>query len=232
MITILIPAYNEEAIIEKCIHKIIKDVYLKEGYELLVVNDGSKDKTREILGKLLKKYKRLRVINHAINKGLGAALRTGFKNAKGRIIVTMDSDLTHPPYMINQLISKLTPDTDVVLASRYVKGGGMKNVPLYRVIISIFANKFFAIILGTKVKDITSGFKAYRSEVIKSIETKEKNFEVQLEIMVRLIKKHARFKEIPLVLVNREEGESKFNFFNAIPKYALNIIKLFIIKWF
>lgn len=232
MITILIPAYNEEAIIRKCILQIIKDVKLKEGYELLIVDDGSKDKTREILSKLSKKYKQLKVITHPVNKGLGAALRTGFQNAKGRIIVTMDSDLTHPPTMITKLVSEMTPDADVVLASRYVKGGGMKNVPQWRVIISVLANKFFAIIFGTKVKDITAGFKAYRSKTIKSIKTKEKNFEIQLEIMMRLIKRHARFKEIPLVLVNREVGESKFNFFQAVPKYALNIMKLFIIRWF
>ncbi len=232
MITILIPAYNEEGVIEKCILQIVKDVDIKEGYELLVVNDGSKDKTLDILTNLSKKYKQLKIINHPVNKGLGGALRTGFKNAKGRIIITMDSDLTHPPVLINKLVEEMTPDVDVVLASRYVKGGGMKNVPWYRVMISVAANKFFGIILGTSVKDITAGFKAYRADVIKSIKTKERNFEVQLEIMVRLIKKKTRFKEIPLMLVNREIGESKFNLFKAVPKYALNIIKLFFVRWF
>ena len=231
MITILIPSYNEEAIIEKCIFQIVKDVHLKEGYEILVVDDGSKDKTRDILKKLSKKYTQLRVINHPLNKGLGSALRTGFKNAKGRIIVTMDSDLTHPPKLINLLISKFTPEIDVVLASRYLKGGGMKNVPMWRVVVSGLANRFFGIMFWTKVKDITSGFKAYRSGIIRGIEIKENNFEVQLEVMVALIKKHRRFREIPFVLVNREVGESKFNFFKAMPKFVLTIIKLFIVRW-
>ena len=197
----------------------------------MIINDGSTDKTESIVRDLMKRFKQVKLVNHKKNAGLGAALRTGFKEAKGIAIVTMDADLTHPPEMIKDLIKGLE-DTDVCLASRYVGKGGMKNVPFWRVLISKIANTSFGIMYGTKIKDISSGFKAYRSEKIKKINSKAKDFSIQIEIMAHLIKNKTKFKEIPFILVDRKIGVSKFRFFHMIPKYFVSVWKYFFFRWF
>lgn len=230
MITVVVPAYNEEDILPDFLAEIAKLADKEKDMEMVVVNDGSRDKTGKILEDARKKYSFLRVVTHEGNKGLGAALATGFKNAKGDVIVTLDADLTHPPFYILELLKYKGP-YDCCIASRYVQGGGMKEVPFYRVWLSIFANNLFSFIYRIPVKDITSGFKVYNAAMVRDMEITSKSFSVQLEIMVRLAKQGASFKEIPFVLVNRAKGASKFSF-RIIPKYLFVGTKLFLIRWF
>ena len=123
----------------------------------------------------------------------------------------MDSDLTHPPAFIPKLREAMKKtNCDVCIASRYAKGGGMKNVPAWRVLLSRVANILFSLIFRIKAKDITAGFKAYRAEKIKSIEIKRNDFASQLEIMARLARMHSKFYEIPFILETRKKGTSKF----------------------
>lgn len=231
MISVVIPAYNEEESIPLLIEALEEKVKLEEPYELLIVNDGSADKTQQIVEGLMNKYDNIRLVNHEKNQGLGVALRTGFKYAAGRIIVTTDADLTHPPELIRELV-KNCDDVDVCIASRYVKGGGMKNVPLWRVLISKVINKVFQLLFFTKIRDVSAGFKAYKSDKINSIRLTQDNFEIQLEIIMNLVKKGCTFKEIPYTLVNRRIGVSKFNFFKAAPQYFLNSLKIAFHRWF
>jgi dolichol-phosphate mannosyltransferase len=233
MISIVVPEYNEELVIGAFIEAVKKEITTQD-YELLIVNDGSADSTQKIVEKHQKSYPQLRLVNHPKNQGLGAALRTGFREAKGDVIVTLDSDLTHPPRMIQLLASKITSTTDVCIASRYVPGGGMEGVPLWRVALSVAANRAFQLLFFTRVRDITAGFKAYKSSVIKQVQIKRTGFAVQLEIMVRLIKMGCRFTEVPLILTTRQQGhgQSKFKIFKMIPKYFVNILQLFAYRWF
>jgi len=209
MISIIVPAYNEEENIESLTSE-IKKARLKK-YDLIIINDGSNDRTKETAEKIAKKERNIRIISHRKNLGLGAALRTGFRAAKGDIIVTMDSDLTHPPSMISLLTDKLEQTkSDVCIASRYVRGGGMKNISAWRVLISKIANVFFSVVFRINARDITSGFKAYKSEKIKAVKIERTDFASQLEIMVGLKRMNAKFCEIPLILETRKKGASKF----------------------
>jgi len=194
MISIIVPAYNEEEAIPILIETFVKEIKLDEPYELIIINDGSADSTEPIIRKYMKKHKFIRLINHKINRGLGKALETGISNANGDYIVTMDADLTHPIILIPKLV-ECCKHNDVCIASRFVKGGGMKNVPSWRVFISKCINTVFGILFLSSVKDITSGFKIYKTEKIKGIKIKKAGFESQLEIMGYLIKKRCRFKE-------------------------------------
>ncbi len=230
MISIIVPAYNEQEVLPDFLEEVAKLANKESNIELLVVNDGSKDNTSRILEDAKETYPFLRVMTHEVNKGLGAALATGFKNAAGDIIVTLDSDLTHPPLFIQELI-KEKGSYDCCIASRYVFGGGMKDVPRYRIWLSIFANKVFSMLYAIPVKDITSGFKLYNAALLRDMNVNSKSFSVQLEIMVRLAKKGATCKEVPFVLVNRVKGESKFSF-KVIPNYLCVGIKLFLVRWF
>jgi len=232
MITVLVPAYNEEAVIGDFIETFQSDCGLTD-YELLIVNDGSKDKTEQIVKDHQIGYPELRLVSYPDNKGLGGALRLGFQEAKGSVIVTMDSDLTHPPVKVQELVTALE-NAEVAIASRYVKGGGMVDVPAWRVALSIVSNTAFQILFLTRAKDLTAGFKAYQADIIKSIPIKRVGFAVQLEIMVRLIKRGVRIKEIPLMLGVRKEGQgqSKFSIVRMLPKYFINILQLWAYRWF
>jgi dolichol-phosphate mannosyltransferase len=169
------------------------------------------------------------VVTHEQNQGLGCALRTGFRSAKGRIIVTMDADLTHPPELIGPMVEACT--VDMVVASRYVRGGGMANVPWWRVWLSQMANGVFRLLFATRLRDITAGFKAYRVEILQDLDVAARGFEVQLEITVRLLKRGVSFRELPYVLKNRELGASKMCYLRLIPTYLTTLVELFRYRW-
>ena len=229
MITLLVPAYNEEESIAELVHALCARVQFPEGYEILVVNDGSADATGTILAGLTAEVPELRVITHPRNMGLGCALQTGFRAAKGRIIVTMDADLTHPPELIPQLVQAC--DTDFVVASRYVRGGGMAGVPWWRVLLSQIANGIFRLCFWTKLRDITAGFKAYHADSVQKLELTSRGFETQLEITVRLLAGGASFREIPYVLTTRQHGESKMNYGKLLPVYSRTLMTMLALRW-
>jgi len=230
MITLVIPAYNEQEVIEKLIDGLEKEISLDQPWEILAVDDGSDDDTGKILDGLAHQFQNLRVIHHKVNQNLGGALQSGIKGARGDIIITSDADMTHPPELMAEMVRALR-HSDVCVASRFVRGGGMLNVPLYRVFISRLANILYQILFLSPVKDNTSGYKAYRAPLIKSIEIEETGFAVQLEIMTKLLRKRAKFKEIPFVLANRELGRSKLRYLKAIPHYVSRVTRLFFIRW-
>jgi dolichol-phosphate mannosyltransferase len=232
MITVLVPAYNEEDVIGEFISVFTRESALKE-YELLIVNDGSTDKTHDIVIECQKQDDRIRIIDHSVNMGLGAAISTGFKNCQGDVVITMDSDLTHNPDDLKNLLSGIE-GYDVCIGSRYAPGGRMENVPGWRVALSVLANKIFQFIFFTKARDITSGFKAYRASCVKDIEIKSKGFSVQLEIMVHLIRAKAKMNEVPIILKTRGtgRGSSKFSFFRMLPGYSMEIMRLVFVRWF
>lgn len=232
MISIVVPAYNEEKVIKYFIEEYQKHKSEFDNLELVVVNDGSSDSTPKIVNSYLENDNSIRLINHDENKGLGKALETGLNNAKGDIVVTMDSDLTHPFKLIPKLITEIKDKNyDVCIASRYVKGGGMKNVPAWRIFISKVVNNTMRLIYWTKVKDITAGYKAYKKDKIQNIHIARNGFESQIEIMVKLMRKKAKFKEIPLILKTRTQGESKFNLIKMGRKYIEGMYKLFFDRW-
>lgn len=230
--TIVIPAWNEEEVIKETIER-IEDYFKKRNFELLIVNDGSSDKTKEIVEKLMKKYSNLRLINHEKNLGMGAALNTGFKNASSQIIINMDADLTHPLNKIEEMVDLVKKGYDVVIGSRYVRGGGYKGVPFWRRMIS-FVGGFiiFRLLFLSGIRDMTSGFRAYKKSIIQRLDLKSKRFETPLEISVKILKLKLKFKEIPIILDVRKKGVSKFNYLKAIKTYVPTIIKLFVYRWF
>src|SRR5260370_22714480 len=130
-VTLLAPAYNEEAVLEQ--FGTVALTQLHDDWELLVVDDGSVDRTREIAERFAKSDQRVRVVAHPENRGLGAALATGFAHARGDIVVTLDSDLSHPFDLLPAMLVELA-DADVVYASRFVPGGSMVDVPWWRVV--------------------------------------------------------------------------------------------------
>lgn len=228
-VTIVAPAFNEEAVIERFVDTVLRLVPSDTG--LLVVDDGSTDRTPELLIGLQARHPALRVVTHAANRGLGAALVTGFSAANSDILVTMDADLSHPLDLMGDLVAGCD-QADAVFASRFVPGGGMEGVPAMRAIISRVANAAMRRLLRVRVRDMTTGFRAYRATALRGLELVGTRFETQLEITVRLVHRGARIAEVPLVLTTRVAGESKMRYLPLIPTYGRMFLRLFALRWF
>lgn len=213
---IILPCYNEDVNIPLIINEIVllKGDQQSGDVDFIFVDDGSSDNTLNMLLKFQEQYQWLVALNHKKNMGFAAALQTGRKYALDHnydYIGQMDCDLSHPlnilPLMLNEIRS-----CDMVIASRYVKGGGMKNVPLRRILLSYSAQFVFRLLFGIKTRDATSGYRVMKKNVLHSIILDENNFAIQLEFTVKAEKKHFRIREIPFVLINRQYGISKFSF--------------------
>jgi glycosyltransferase involved in cell wall biosynthesis len=200
-ISIIIPAFNEEAIIEKSLELITSYLRSKEDkyfWEILLVNDGSTDTTGEIADSMAKENRLIRIIHHPVNLNLGIALQTGFKNAHGDIIVVMDIDLSYSVDHIDRLVEKqIETDADIVIASPYMKRGSVRGVPFKRALLSRMVNRFMRFVAQEKYHTFTGMVRAYKSEFIKNLNLKTKNYEINPEILYKAMILRAQIVEIP-----------------------------------
>lgn len=223
---VIIPFYNEEKNIPPLFEKIayIKNKF-KINLEVIAINDGSNDNTLKSLQKLSQKYGFLHVLNLTPNQGMAQALKLGIGEALKRefdYLVLMEGDLSNDPKYIPRFISKIGEGYDLVLGSRFVKGGGMEGVAFVRAVISTIGNFFGRLILGIKVADFTCGFRAGRREVFEKLNLEEKTFGIQLETVVKAKADSFKIAEIPIVLHTRLHGTSSMIYnLNLIGSYLL-----------
>lgn len=210
-ISVIAPCYNEEAILKeniKQIQRFLEDKSYKYKWEILIINDGSKDQTGVIADELEENITNIRVIHHPVNLNLGNALQTGFKNSKGEIIIVIDIDLSYSVEYIEKLTDKLIEETaDIVIASPYMKGGKVIAVPPLRKIMSRWVNRFMQFSAQDKYYTFTSMVRAYRSSFIRSVNLKTKDYEINPEIMYKAMILRARIIEIPANLDWTEQNK-------------------------
>jgi dolichol-phosphate mannosyltransferase len=227
-VTVLAPAYNEEAVIERFVRAVVGR--LGDDAELIVVDDGSVDGTGHILDSLSEQLPRLRVVTHRENLGMGAALATGFRAAEGRVIVTLDADLSHPLDLVDELVRR-TVEADAVFASRFVPGGGMDGVPRLRVAVSLVGNRLLRVLFRAPVRDLTTGMRAYRADAVRPLQLAGRGFETQLELTVRLLAARKVIDEVPLRLGTRVAGRSKMRYVSLVRPYARALRWLLPLRW-
>jgi glycosyltransferase involved in cell wall biosynthesis len=210
-VSLVIPCYNEETILRQHLTHIID--YLenkKEKYkwEIVLINDGSADKTGEIAEEFAVIRNNFKVIHHPTNMNLGRALQTGFQNANGDVIVVMDVDLSYSVDHIEKMVDKLV-DTyaDIVIASPYMKGGKVTAVPFSRKLMSYWVNKFMRLASQDKYHTYTGMVRAYRSGFIQTLNLKTKDYEVNPEILYKAMILRARIVEIPAHLDWTEQNK-------------------------
>ncbi len=201
-VTVVAPCYNEEAILELNINTIAAYMQQKEhkyNWEILIINDGSKDKTGAIANQLsINSNGKIRVIHHPTNLNLGNAMKTGFANAYGDIIVVMDIDLSYNTDNIEKMVEKmLEKDADMVIASPYMKGGKVTAVPFQRRIMSRWVNRFMQFAAQDKYHTFTGMVRAYKKSFIQTVNLKTKDYEICPEIMYKAMILRARVEEIP-----------------------------------
>ena len=213
MVSLIIPGFNEEAIVKRNL-EIFFDYMTGLGnryaWELLFINDGSTDNTRALADEFAKNHSNVRVINHKFNMNLGNALKTGFAQAKGDYVVTMDLDLSYDPSHIEDLVETLVAtQADVVIASPYMKGGRVTAVPFLRIFLSRFVNRFMRMSAGWKISTFTGMVRGYRTDYIKSLNIKAVDYEINPEIIYESIILRARIVEIPAHLDWTEQNGVK-----------------------
>ena len=214
-LSIIIPMFNEAENVESTLNRVEEALASFAGtYEIIPVNDGSLDNTLEILNRLAKQDENLKIVSYSNNIGRGRALREGFKRSKGEIVVSIDADLSYDPHYILDFVKALRTeqDIDLVLASPYMPGGGVQNVPFLRLWISKFGNKILRLAMPNRIYTSTGIFRAYRRKVLDSLELESDGKEIHLEILSKALALGYRVKESPAVLTSRKRGKSKFKF--------------------
>lgn len=164
-LSVVVPAYNEEARIAanlSRIHEHLSRSLTDESWELIAVDDGSLDQTGAVMERFAASHSNVRVLRHACNRGLGAALKTGVESAEGSCVVTLDSDLSYAPSLITSLSEEWRRSgAAVVLASPYMRGGNTQNVPATRLLLSVWANRLLSLASGGRIKTFTGMVRAY-----------------------------------------------------------------------
>lgn len=186
---IIIPAYNEERSVAKVIKKIKKEGFLN----IIVIDDGSTDDTYGMI-----KKEKVILLRHIINRGKGAAIKTGILAAKllnASSIITFDADGQHDPKEIIKLSNKLKQKYDIVLGSRLIN---KKNMPLIRIIANYIGNFFTWLLYGIKVSDSQSGFRAYSKKAFQIIDTKHDRYEFDSEVLRGIKSLDLHYCEVPI----------------------------------
>jgi dolichol-phosphate mannosyltransferase len=220
-VSIVIPCFNEEDNINKLkdeLLPVLKDLTQQYALEIIFVDDGSTDATWSLLQQTFEALPGMEFhfLQHEVNRGLGAALRTGFIAVSGDLIVTTDSDGTYRFSTIPALLACLTPGVDMVTASPYHPQGGVAGVPRYRLVLSQGASFLYRILVDWNVRTYTCLFRAYRRNVIDTISFQANGFLAGTELMVKGMLKGYRMVEFPAVLYSRMFGISKAKLMRTI----------------
>ena len=215
-VAVVLPAYNEENNLTPLITELF-DVAQRDALALqvIVVDDGSTDGTAAELAELQRRVPCLRVVTHRPNRGLAQALKSGIAAAREsgcQAAVFMDSDLSHRPEDLRKLVAALANGADVALGSRFIPGGGMEGVPLWRSLISRAGNQFGRRVLGLRLTDLTTGYRAMRLRVLDALALGEDGFTIQLESVVKAHAAGFTIVEVPIVLGTRKHGTSHMNY--------------------
>jgi len=239
MLRFIIPAYNEEKNIGVLVENTRKFVQReKHEYQIIVVNDGSTDKTVQILDELKKKAP-IVILDQGSNKGVGEAFRTGFKYAaevaeEGDIIISKEADNTSDLAILGGMINKITEGYDLVLASCYMPGGEVTNTSISRRILSVGAN--FLLKMTTPLKGVhtfSSFYRAYRANLIKEAYgiygeklIEEKGFSCMVELLIKLANLDIKITEVPMTLKgDMRKGRSKMKILDTTISYIKLIFK-------
>lgn len=230
---VVIPTYNESENIKDLVEQIFK---LPITTDILVVDDNSPDGTGELIEEMILRYSRLYLMKRKDKDGLGTAYKVGFIYALERgydNIIQMDADLSHNPEEIPPMIEELK-EYDLVIGSRYTHGVSVVHWPIRRLILSYGANVYTRIITGMPVKDSTSGFKAWRADVLKTIDLAQvssEGYSFQIEMNFRAWKNKFTIKEHSIIFHDRVVGKSKMSrkiIFEAVFKvWALKFRSIF-----
>ncbi len=222
-VSIILPTYNEEKNIKKLVEE-LREEFKDINYEIVILDDNSKDDTPKVIDELARKGDVLAIHRYG-KKGYFSAYQDAIFMSNGKYVITMDSDLSHPPLIARKFL-KYKEEYDIVSGSRYMEGGGIE-APFTRKYGSMWLNKICALIIGLKLTDIAGDFHLMKKDKFLELEFKYVPVfgEFDFELLYRATKKGFSIKEIPFVYKFREEGES------AMGMGANDALKLIKFAW-
>ena len=238
MISIIIPLFNER---ENVIHynqdlfPVIEDITHKtnEKFNYIFVDDGSKDDTIEQLQKITERRSDVKILKHGVNRGMGTAIMTGIGASEGELIITMDADLTFRPVDISKLVEKYyETHADCISGSPYLEKGLMEEVTPFRLLMSKSVNFLYRLLLGSKITCVSPIFRLYKRNVLIEMKISSRNFEINAEIISKLLIEGKKVVEVPVPLLKRKYGESKINIKKEIKNNILLLFKIINTKYF
>jgi dolichol-phosphate mannosyltransferase len=210
--TVCLPTYNERENLEPMLRALgSKDV------RVLVIDDNSPDGTGELADQLASELDYVDVLHRERKEGLGPAYLAGFRRALAdgaELVLELDCDFSHDPEDVPRLIAAAEDRADVVLGSRYVEGGAVRNWGFVRRFISAGGSLYARVLLGVSIKDLTGGFKCFRRVVLETIDLdaiQSKGYAFQIETTYRALRAGFRVVEIPITFADREVGGSKMS---------------------
>lgn len=209
---IVIPTYNERTNLPTLVAQLLRH----DDVRILVVDDDSPDGTGAEADRLAAGCDRISVLHRGGRRGLGRSYVEGFRaalDAGATHVLQMDADLSHDPADVPRLLAA-AEDADLVIASRYVPGGQLRNWPLHRRLLSAFANHYVRLITGLAIRDCTSGFRCWRSDLLRRIPLDtivSDGYAFQVELTWEARRAGGRIVEVPIVFVERREGASKMS---------------------
>jgi dolichol-phosphate mannosyltransferase len=210
---VIVPTYDEKENIEILLNDLLS---LPVNLSVIVVDDGSPDGTGQLADRRAAQTDRVQVIHRPSKLGLGTAYIAGFKRALATgfdRIMTMDADFSHHPRYIPTIIN-LSRTCDMVIGSRYVRGGGTLNCTWKRRVLSRGANAFAKLMLGLRARDCTAGFRCYRREVLESIDLDSivaNGYSFLIEMIYYVQQRGWQIGEVPIVFEDRQRGKSKIS---------------------
>lgn len=231
-ISLVIPAYNEAGGVEHTrqkLERLLKRLRQRYEIEVLFVNDGSRDDTAALLEAAFADDDDVRVISHEINRGLGAALRTGFAHTSGDIIITTDFDGTYHFNTIMEILSRLLMyQADIVTASPYHPRGHVDGVPGYRLLFSYGASLLYRLLVNWDIHTWTALFRAYRREVVETVAFENDGFLAGTELLIKAIQQGYVVSEYPTTLHVRTFGQSSIKIYRVTRAHMKFQMKLLV----
>ena len=203
-VSVIVPAYNEEGTIAKVINGLLAVKTIIPSLEIIVVDDGSTDATVQRVFEFLS----IKLIKQPKNMGKGAALRTGFEAARGRVFIVQDADMEYSPSDIPNLVKPiLSGEADVVYGSRFAcKPYGMSYSHFFG---NILLSKVASLLYGQKITDLMTGYKAFSRNIIRGLHLTENGFSIETELTSQVLQSGCRYREVPICYSYRSHGVSK-----------------------
>lgn len=223
-VSIVVPALNEQKNLELLL-PLIKDVIaqLHLNAEMIVVDGGSRDDSQQVAQKL-----GARVVEQN-ERGYGGALLAGFAAANAPYVVTMDADLSHPPRFLKDFWEQRN-EADLLVASRYV-AGGRADMGIGRRVLSTILNRTYALLLGIKLRDLSSGFRMYQRQVVAKLDLQARDFDVLEEILVKIYIAGGRIREVPFHYQVRNSGESHAHLIKFGLAYSKTLLRMMRLRY-
>jgi len=232
LFSIVIPAYNEEDCIRDTVHKIHCKLSSENvNFEVLVVNDNSKDSTLEILESLSQELSNVKYITNYYPNGFGFAVRCGLENFSGDAVTIVMADSSDSPDDIVRYYHALNEGYDCVFGSRFSSGGQVFDYPIHKLLVNRLANLFIQVVMSVPHDDITNAFKAYRREVIQGVSPLiSHHFNLTVEIPLKAIIRGYSYATIPITWHNRQTGISKLKIREMGSRYLFIVLSLLLEK--